>query len=96
MQFEKYALKLNASDFASRSKAKAKPQRRDHAVSSTRTIPIGSRIWTDVEPGEYSISDYAVSKKLIHLLRHKKIYPEKTMERFNSGGIKSQWRLRPE
>ena len=24
----------------------------------------------DVEPGEYSISDYEVSKKLIHLLRH--------------------------
>ena len=28
MQFEDHALKLNASDFASRSKAKAKPQRR--------------------------------------------------------------------
>ena len=28
------------------------------------------RIWTDVEPGEYSISDYEVSKKLIRLLRH--------------------------
>ena len=38
--------------------------------SSTRTIPIGTRIWTDVEPGEYSLSDYASSKKLIHLLRH--------------------------
>ena len=41
MQFEDYALKLNASDFASRSKAIAKPQRRDTASSSTRTIPIG-------------------------------------------------------
>ena len=71
MQFEEYVLKLNASAFAGRSKAKAKPQRRDLAGSSTRTIPIGERIWTDVEPGEYSISDYAVSKKLI-LLRHKK------------------------
>ena len=28
------------------------------------------RIWTDVEPEEYSISDYEVSKKLIRLLRH--------------------------
>ena len=28
VQFEEYALKLNASDFACRSKAKAKPQRR--------------------------------------------------------------------
>ena len=34
---------------------------------------MGERFWTDVEPGEYSISDYAVSKKLIHLLRHGKI-----------------------
>ena len=51
MQFEEYALKLNAGDFASRSKAKAKPQRRDSASSSTRTIPIGERIWTDIERG---------------------------------------------
>ena len=70
MQFEEYALRLNASDFACRSKAKAKPQRREPAGSSTRTIPIGERIWTDVEAGEYSISDYEVSQKLIHLLRH--------------------------
>ena len=70
VQLEEYALKLNASDFACRSKAKAKTQRREPVGSSTRTIPIGERIWTDVEPGEYSISDYAVSKKLIHLLRH--------------------------
>ena len=41
MQFEEYALRLNAGDFACRSKAKAKPQRRDSAGSSTRTIPIG-------------------------------------------------------
>ena len=40
MQFEENALRLNASDFASRSKAKAKPQKRDFASSSTRTIPI--------------------------------------------------------
>ena len=61
-QLEEYALKLNASDFACRSKAKAKPQRREPAGSSTRTIPIGWRTWTDVEPGEYSPSGYAVSK----------------------------------
>ena len=70
VQFEEYALKLNTSDFAGRSKAKAKPQRRELAGSSTRTTPIGERIWTDVRPGEYSISHFAVSKKLIHLLRH--------------------------
>ena len=65
-----YTLRLNAGDFASRSKAKAKPQRREPAGSSPRTIPVGERTWTDVEPGEYSISDFEVSKKLIHLLRH--------------------------
>ena len=70
MQFEEYALRLNAGDFASRSKAKAKPQRRDSASSSTGTFPIGERTWTDVEPVEYSISDNEVSKKLIRLLRH--------------------------
>ena len=52
VQFEDYALKLNASDFACRPKAKAKPQSREPERSFTRTIPIGERIWTDVEPGE--------------------------------------------
>ena len=50
MQFEDYASRLNASDFASRSKAKAKPQRRTSASSSTKTILIGERTWTDIEP----------------------------------------------
>ena len=44
VQFEEYALKLNAGDLASRSKAKAKPQRRDSASSSTRTFPIGREL----------------------------------------------------
>ena len=55
MQFEEYAFQLNAGDFASRSKAKAKPQRRDSAGSSTRKIPIGERTWTDVEPDIQSL-----------------------------------------
>ena len=70
MQFGESALKLNAGDFASRSKAKAKPQKRDSTSSSTRTILIVERTWTDVETGKHSLSDYQVSKKLIHLLRH--------------------------
>ena len=41
VQFEEHALRLNAGDFASRSKANAKPQRRELAGYSTRTIPIG-------------------------------------------------------
>ena len=65
VQLEEYALKLDARDFASRSKAKAKPQRRDSAGSSPRIVPIGKRTWTDIEPQKYSLSDYPVSKKLI-------------------------------
>ena len=87
VQFEECALRLNVGDFASRSKAKAKPQRRTSASSSTRTIPIGERTWTDVESGEYSISDYAVSKKLIHLLRHG------SLPRDNDGAIEF-WRIK--
>ena len=51
VQLEEYALKLDAKDFAYRSKAKAKPQRREPVGSSPRTVPVGKRIWTDVEPG---------------------------------------------
>ena len=69
VRFEEYALKLNAGDFACRSKAKAKPQRREPAGTSQRTSLIEERIWTEVEPGEYSISDFEVSKKLVCLLR---------------------------
>ena len=52
VQFEETASRLSAGDFASRSKAKTKPQKRDSASSFTRTIPIGERTWTYVEPGE--------------------------------------------
>ena len=86
MQFEEYALRFNGGDFASRSKAKAKPQRRDSASSSTRTVPIGERIWTDVEPGKYSLNDNPVSKKLIYLLRHG------SLPRDNDGAIEF-WRI---
>ena len=87
VQFEEYALRLNASYFASRSKAKAKPQRRESTSSCFRTFPIGERIWTDVEPGEYSMSDFEVSKKLIHLLRHGSLHRE------NDGAIEF-WRIK--
>ena len=70
MQFDYYALKTNVLAFASRSKAKAKPQRRISASSSTKTVPIGERTWTDIEPQDYSSIDYPVSKQLTTLLRH--------------------------
>ena len=48
--------------------------------------PLGERTWTDVEPEEYSISEYEVSKKLIHLLRHGRLHRE------NDGAIEF-WRI---
>ena len=50
MQFEEFAWKTNVLAFASRSKAKTKSRRRTSACSSTRTVPICERSWTDVEP----------------------------------------------
>ena len=69
-QLEEYALQLDAKDVACRSNAKSKPQRRGPAGSSPRIVPTGRRTWTDIEPGKHSLSEYEVSKKVIHLLRH--------------------------
>ena len=71
-------------------KAKAKPQRTEPAGSSPRTSPIVKRIWTDVEPGEYFLSDYDISKKLIHLLRH-----NKQVHREDDGAVQF-WRIERE
>ena len=87
MQFEDYALESTAHAFASRSKAKAKPQRRVSASSFTKTIPIGERNWTDIEPQDHSPTDHSVSKKLINLLRHG------TLPREDDGSIEF-WRLK--
>ena len=67
---ELFALKTNVFAFARRSKAKAKPRRRTQAYSSTRTVPIGERTWTDIELENYSPIAYTVSKRPSTLLRH--------------------------
>ena len=69
-QLEEKALQLNAKDFVGRSRAKSKPQRRELAGSSSRIVPMERRNWIDIEPGKHSLSEYEVSKKVIHLLRH--------------------------
>ena len=69
-QPEEQALQLNVKDFACRSKAKAKPQRREPAGYSPRIIPMNTRNWIYIEPGKHSLFAYEVSKKVIHLLRH--------------------------
>ena len=51
-------------------KAKAKPQRRISASSSTRTVLICERSWTDVEPETCSHIAFSVSKRMSTLLRH--------------------------
>ena len=86
-QLEEYALKLNAKDFACRSKAKAKPQRREPAGSSPKIVSIERRNWIDIEPGKYSFSEYEVSKKVMFLLRH-----SQQMHREEDGAVHF-WRM---
>ena len=86
MQFEDFALKTDVIAFASRSKAKAKPQRRDSASSSTRTILLGERTRTFFEPQTFSLSDYPahpqrlypLGKELGRILSQKIIRPSLT------------------
>ena len=59
----------------------------DLPCSSTKTIPIGERTWTDVEPQQYSPIGHPVSKKLINLLRHGRLPGE------DDGAIEF-WRLK--
>ena len=89
-QPEEQALELNVKDFAYRSKAKAKPQRREPAGYSPSIIPMNARNWIDIEPGNHSLSlsAYEVSKKVIHLLRHsQKVHREED-------GAVHFWRIR--
>ena len=76
MKSEEFALKTNVLAFASRSKAKAKPRRLTSAYSSTRTVPILERSWTDIEPGTQSSLAYPVAKRLNTLLRHCQVLRE--------------------
>ena len=53
---EEQALQLKVKDFACRSKAKAKPQRREFVDYSLSIIPMNERKWIDIEPGNSSLS----------------------------------------
>ena len=66
---EEQALQLKMKDSAARSKAKAKPQKRE-PVDLPSTIPMNQRKWIDIEPAESSLSAYEVSKNVVNLLRH--------------------------
>ena len=85
---QEQALQLKVKDFACRSKAKAKPQRRELVDYSPSIIPMKERKWIDVEPGKRSLSAYEVSKKVIYLLRH-----SQQVQREDDGAIQF-WRIK--
>ena len=82
---EEQTSQLIVKDFAARSKAKAKPQRRE-PVDSPSIIPMNERKWIDIEPGDSSLSAYEISKKVIIFFDTLKQYNEKKTEQFKSGG----------
>ena len=89
---EEQASQSSVKNFAARSKAKAKPQRRE-PVDLSSIIPMNERKWIDIEPGKSSFSAYEISKKVIHLLRHSQTVQEKMMEQFNSGRSRIFFRI---
>ena len=63
---------------------KQNPKRTEFSGSSPR-IDIETRNWIDIVPGKYSLSEYEVSKKVIHIFVIHSKYIEKKTERFISG-----------
>ena len=64
VQFEEYAFCMPIKGQSKTTKTRIWP------VLPQEQYLLVKEFWTDVEPGEYSISDYEVSKELIRLLRH--------------------------
>ena len=91
VQLEEYALKLKASDFCMPNKGQSKTTQTRTCRFFHKNNTYWRKKWTDVEPGEYSIFDYAVSKKLI-LFFVMQDYLEKMLERLNSGESKTIFR----
>ena len=86
-QPEEQALQSIVKVFAARSKAKAKPQRRE-TVDVPSIIPMNERKWIDIEPTEFSLASNDVSKKVISLLRH-----NQTIQREEDGAVQF-WRIK--
>ena len=85
---EEQASQSSEKVVAARSKAKAKPQRREPAGSSSRILPMERRNWIDSELGKHSLSAYEISKKMISLLRH-----SQTVQREDDGAVQF-WRIK--
>ena len=84
---EEQTSQSSVKNFAARSKAKAKPQKRE-PVELPSTIPMNERKWIDIEPAESSLSSYEVSKKVSNLLRHCQ-----TIQREDDGAVQF-WRIK--
>ena len=84
---EEQASQSSVKVVAARSKAKAKPQKRE-TVELPSTIPMNERKWIDIEPAETSLSAYEVSKKVVNLLRHCQ-----TIQREDDGAVQF-WRIK--
>ena len=84
---EEQASQSSVKVFAARSKAKAKPQKRE-PVDVPSIIPMNERKWIDIEPSEPSLAAYEVSKKVISLLRH-----NQTVQREDDGAVQF-WRIK--
>ena len=84
---EEQASKSSVKVIAARSKAEAKPQKRE-TVELPSTIPMNERKWIDIEPAEPSLSAYEVSKKVINLLRR-----NQTVQREDDGAVQF-WRIK--
>ena len=60
---EEQASQSSVRVVAARSKAKAKPQKRE-TIDVPSTIPMNERKWIDIEPGNSFLSAYEVAKKV--------------------------------
>ena len=77
---EEQISQTSTSVVAARSKAKAKPQPRE--LAGTTTIPLRERRWIDIEPSKQDLDSYDLSKKVINLRRH-----DQTLHREEDGAI---------
>ena len=90
---EEQASQLKVKDFAAKSKAKAKPQKRE-TVELPSTIPMNDRKWIDIEPGNSSLSLRTRSRRKSSIFFDTvKRYNEKMTEQFNSGELRTIFRI---
>ena len=82
---EEQASQSSVRVVAARSKAKAKPRKRE-TVELPSTIPMNERKWTDIEPAEFSLSLRTRSRRKSSIFFDTvKRHNEKMTEQLNSG-----------